>query len=224
MKVWVTRDEPDDGPLSTALRTRGLEVILEPVVQQRTVAEAADLLNELGSDDWLVLTSPYAIKAAACDAARVPRVAVVGESSRKLAEERGLRVDLVSPDGYGKRLFEELRARARGCKVCYLRSTLAKVPEAWPSVELRCPVLYETVSRDFDRGVIQRVDVAAVASPSAVRAIGPVDLPLASIGRTTSAAVRELGGEPWLEAATPNFESLAAAIAAQKGDSRHQRA
>ena len=54
--------------------------------------------------------------------------------------------------------------------------------------------------------------IAAVASPSAVAALGGIDVPLASIGRTTSAAIRRIGRQPAVEAAQPTFEDLAAAI------------
>jgi uroporphyrinogen-III synthase len=79
-------------------------------------------------------------------------------------------------------------------------------------VELISPVLYETVERGFDTTVVNRVDVVAVSSPSAIRAVGVVALPVASIGPTTSAAIRRLGMEPWVEAPAPSFESLAQAI------------
>ena len=227
MKVWVTRDEPSEGPLSTALRAKGLDVVLEPVLERQVVADAAALLGHLGPDDWLVLTSPYAIEAVAAvagQAARVPRVAVVAESSRRVAEARGLRVELVSPGGDGKSLFQELRGRVSAGKVCYPRSSLATAPAPWPGVELSCPVLYETTARAFDREVINRVDVVSVASASAVRAVGPLDLPFASIGGSTSAELRRIGRRPWVEADRPSFESLAAAIAAQAEASRHHRA
>ncbi|MBU0618247.1 MAG: uroporphyrinogen-III synthase [Planctomycetes bacterium] len=215
MRVWVTRDEPRDGPLSTALRDHGLLVVCEPVLERRVVAGALDVIAQLGPDDWLVLTSPYAIEAAACEAAKTPRVAVVAQPSRRAAEAHGMRVELVSSGGDGESLFRELRGKVTSGIVCYLRSSRAAMPESWPGVDLRCPVLYETTTRAFDRGVINRVDVVSVASPSAVLAVGPLDLPFASIGPTTSAAIRNLGREPWVEAPTPSFEALAVAIAAQ---------
>ena len=227
MRVWVTRDEPSDGPLSSALRSCGLGVVLEPVLERRVVAGAMEAIGRLRPDDWLVLTSPYAIEAfaeVAGQAARIPRVAVVAEPSRCAAEGRGLRVELVSPGRDGRSLFRELRRRITRGKVCYPRSSQAEVPPSWPGVELRCPVLYETITRSFNRKVVGGVDVVSVASASAVRAVGPVDLPFASIGPSTSAEIRSMGGEPWVEAPEPSFESLAEAIAAQATDSRHQRA
>ncbi len=224
MKVWVTRDERDDGLLSVALRACGLDVVFEPVVERRVVSEALDTIDLLGPDDWLVLTSPYAIEAATRKGTPTSRIAVIAEPSRRLAETLGLRVELVSSGGDGKSLFAELRTKATSGTVCYARSSLAEVPKPWPGIKLLAPILYETTSRVFDRRVHERVDIVAVASPSAVRSIGRVDLPFASIGPTTSAALRKLDIEPCVEAGTPSFEALAVAIADYANDSRHQRA
>ncbi len=216
MKVWVTRDEDSDGPLSSALRAVGLEVILEPVLERRVLTDAAQEIAQLGPDDWLVLASVYAIEAVATECpspARVPLVAVVGEASKKAALSKGLRVELVAEEGTGRSLFDKLRTIIQSGKVCYPRSSLASSPEPWGGIQLLTPVLYETVPRAFDRGLIERADIVCVVSPSAVRAVGSVDLPFASIGPTTSAAIRKLGKEPWLESPRPAFDALATAIA-----------
>lgn len=218
MRVWVTREEPADGPLCAALREHGLTAVLEPVIERCVVAEPAELLRELGPGDWLVLTSPFAIYAADCRAARVPNVAVVGEPSRQLAESLGLRVALVSPEPTGRSLWRTLRQRVSGARVCYPRSSQAPMPEGWPGVRLSAPILYETRERSFDRSVVGRVDVIAVASPSAVKAVGRQELPFASIGPTTTAALRRLGLEPWVEARPPSLPALAKAIAAAAGE------
>ena len=161
MRVWVTRDEPGDGPLSTALRAVQLTVVNEPVLERRVVNDAAQVLAQLGPDDWLVLTSVYAIEAVATHFARTPRVAVVGEASRRAAAAKGFRVEHVSSGGDAASLFEELRRKATRGKVCYPRSSLAEPPKACPVVELLAPVLSETFARAFDRRVIDRVDVVS---------------------------------------------------------------
>jgi uroporphyrinogen-III synthase len=213
MKVWVTRDEAANGPLSTALRETGLEPVVEPVIERRVLNDARDEIACLGPDDWLVLTSVYAVEAIAVGDGCAARVAVVAEASRRAALARGLRVELVSPDGTGKGLFRALAARVRGTTVLYPRSSRAVMPQLPAEVRVVSPVLYETAPRAWSRSVANGVDVVAVASPSAVRAVGPIDLPFASIGLTTTAALRESGIEPWVEASEPSFESLAKAIA-----------
>ena len=224
MKVWVTREEGKNGPLCRALEAVNLTPVLEPVIERRVVDDCAAILQGLGPDDWLVLTSPYAVESVAIEPARIPRVAVVGQPSRALAEAKGLRVELLSPKGSGVSLFEELRRRTNTGKVCYPRSSLVQAPEPWADVELLSPVLYETTERAFDRTVVDRVDVVAVASPSAVSAVGRIDLPFASIGPTTSDALRAIGIRPWVQAREPSFRSLAAAIADHASASGHHRA
>jgi uroporphyrinogen-III synthase len=214
MRVWVTRDETPDGPLGAALREAGLVPVLEPVITRRVVDGALADLARLGPDDWLVLTSPYAIDAVPAGAGGTPRVAVVGEPSRRRAEARGMRVELVGGGGAAA-LFRELASRAAGTTVLYPRSSLAAVPEMPEGVTLLCPVLYETAPRAFRPGVVAEVEVCAVASPSAVRSVGPVPVPFASLGATTTAALRDIGIAPWVEAPEPTFPALAAAIASR---------
>ena len=218
MRVWITRDETAGGPLSTALRDAGLSVLLDPVVERRILDDASHVIHSLGPGDWLVLTSVFAIDAVAGVPSRVPRLAVVGHASRDAALARGMRVDLVARGGTGQALFAELRELVHRGTVCYPRSSLAVPPDPWPGVSVLSPVLYETIPRAFDPTTVERADVVAITSPSAVDALGAVDLPCASIGPTTSAALRARGVEPWVEAAEPSFESLAAAIANRSAD------
>ncbi|NOS99057.1 MAG: uroporphyrinogen-III synthase [Phycisphaerales bacterium] len=220
MNVWVTRDEPPDGPLGAALRRRGLSPILEPVITRRLHTDCADELSRLGPDDWLVLTSAYAINAVALEPARVPRVAVIGDESRRAAETRSLRVELVSTRHDVADLFEQLRRRVPRGAVCYPRSSRAAPPPPWPGVAVDSPVMYETLPRSFDVSVLNRVDVITVVSPSAVDAIhqrcplNHIPQPFAAIGPATSAALRVCGVHPSLMAVAPSFDSLADAIAA----------
>jgi uroporphyrinogen-III synthase len=213
-RVWVTREEDEDGPLCSALREAGLTPVLEPVIGKRVVDDCYDEVAALGPDDWLVLTSPYALEVVAREPAKTPRVAVVGEPSAERARELGFRVELVG-EGTGASVWEELMPRAAGRRVCYPRSSKATPPETPDDVVLASPILYETTGRDFDRSVIERVHVIAIASPSAVRALGELlsRKPVASIGPVTSAAARELDVEPAIEAPQTSFPALADAIA-----------
>lgn len=213
MRVWVTREEEDDGPLCTALRERGLVPVLEPVFERAILSDLDDELRQLSREDWLVLTSVFAIEHIAVEPARVPRVAVVGQPSRKVASSRGLRVQLVGPGPGSEKLFKQVLPLARNHKLLYPRSSLAKVPWVPPDVDLRAPVMYETRPRSYNRNRLKKIDVIAVASPSAAKAVGGKDRPIASIGPTTSSALREMDVEPWVEAKSPTFEALAQAIA-----------
>jgi uroporphyrinogen-III synthase len=231
-RVWVTRDEGTDGPLCAALRSRGLEAVLERVIERRVVADVAPQLAQLGPSDWLVLTSPFAIESLPPGRWEC-RVAVVGEASRQSALARGLRVELVSENGSGAGLWGRLREMTSRGVVLHPRSGLATPPAAWGAVRIEAPVLYRTLIRDFDPSVARRVAAAAVASASAARAIiGVSGLPrVASIGPSTSAALRAGGVTPWVEAPAPTLDALAGGIAAgldqlrsDSGSSRHHRA
>jgi uroporphyrinogen-III synthase len=224
MRVWVTRDEKPGGPLSAALREAGLVPVLEPVIVRRVLGDGREEMARLKPTDWLVLTSEFAVEAIAAEAARIPRVAVVGEASRRAALARRLRVELVSEDGTAEGLFAALARCASGATLLYPRSSLAKAPDLPGGIRIISPVLYETAPRAWRPQITGEVDVVAVASPSAVRAVGPVDLPFASIGPTTTAALREAHIEPWVEAREPTFAALARAIADQADSSRNQRA
>lgn len=226
LRVWATRDEPPGGPLCEALEAAGLIAVHEPVLERHSVGDAGSEIAQLGDDDWLVLTSPYAVRSIDADAARRSgaKIAVVGPATEKAAQERGLTVDLLGP-GDGAGLFEMLAVWAQGRTICYPRSSLAKPPELPDDIIVSSPVIYENTPRNFDRSVIDRIDVVAVASASAVRAIGRIDRPFASIGPATSKAIREIGLAPWAQAAEPSFEALARAIVDQSAaDSANQRA
>ncbi len=226
MKVWVTRDEEPGGPLSAALTGVGLDVVCERVISRFAAPDwDSDHVEALGEADLLVLTSVYAIELlAGLTGHRAMGVAVVGEVSRKVAEAAGFRVAFVANDGSVRSLFADLRREFCTGRVCYPRSAQAQEQTSWRDVTVACPILYDTVARDFDRSVIQRVEMVAVASPSAVRAIGSIDLPFASIGPTTSTALGEFGITPVVEAPERSFASLATAIASYASDARHQRA
>ena len=225
VRVWVTRDEPAGGSLCAAVEACGLQAIHEPVLVRRAVSDARREIESLTGQDWLVLTSPYAARSIDANAARRAgvRIAVVGPSTEAETERLGLAVHLLGP-GNAEGLFSLLAKQAQGRTVCYPRSSLVEPPSFPDGIALVSPILYETVPRAYDRSVVERVDVIAVASASAVRVIGQADKRFASIGPATSRAVRELGLDIWIEAPEPSFEALARAIADQLAASRDQRA
>jgi uroporphyrinogen-III synthase len=218
-RIWVTRDEPPGGELAAALRRAGLVPVCEPVLERRLVADPTPFLVGLGPDDWLVLTSAFAAEAIPAQSVRC-RVAVVGPSTRQAAARRGLHVAFECPEGTGEALWSTLLPRIKpSATICYPRSSLAHPPTipAGLGVRLLAPILYETTPRDFDRSIVRRVDIVAVASPSAAEALADLrtHLPCASIGPTTSTALRRHHIQPWLEASPHTFVALAGAIAAK---------
>lgn len=214
-RVWATRDEPADGPLCGALRRAGLEPVCLPVVRRRVVADLSADVRSLGPDDWLVLASPYAIEALGWIEIGA-RVAVVGESSRHAAEHAGMRVALTSPDGTGAALWDAVAASiGRARRVLYPRSSLSSPPGTVGGVVVESPVLYRTEPIKVEPAAVRGLTIAALASPSAAREVVRIAPSVrgASIGPTTSAALRGAGIEPWVEAPTSSFDALAGAIA-----------
>ena len=214
-RVWVTRDEGEDGPLSKALRAAGRTPVLEPVVEVAALMGPDDFvvpMTDLERKDWLVLTSARAVAALPRIGTRA-RVGVVGPATRKAAEALGLEVSLESSDGTGAGLWKEIDRRAvRGARIFFPRSDIAEVPRL-TGVQMTAPAAYGTRARAFDETVVTRVDAAAFASPSAVRAAEHVlrgtKLVTLSIGPTTSDALLALRVFDVREAQSPTFAALA---------------
>ena len=224
LTVWVTRDEAHDGPLAAALGHVGLAVRVEPVVRRAVAADPQQLVAHLTDRDWLVLTSPFAARAMSCAAARTPRVAVIGESTKAAAASSGMNVALTATSASRDVLFAELRRTARDGIICYPRSSQATPPTAWAGVQMESPVLYHTEPCRFDRSVMEIADIAVFTSASAVRCVGRMELPAAAIGPRTAAALRAMGIRVVVTSPVRRFAVLAEAIAGYARSSRHHRA
>ncbi len=236
MRVWVTRDELPDGPLSSALGALGLGVIHAPVIKRSLVADPAALLADMRDGDWLVLTSPFTIRSIPADIAARANIAVVGEASRMAADERGFTVAFSPSTPTGESLFQELAARViaagstigksgpgNAVRIWYPRSAAADAPTLPNSITCISPILYETAPIAYDKTLTCEADMIALASPTAVRSIDTIDASCACIGPTTTAALAARGITPAVIASRPTFKELAAAIQTFR-ESRHQRA
>jgi len=101
MRLLVTRPEPDNERTAAALRVRGHEVMLAPLLRVDTIADA-----ELGAGPWaaILITSANGARAIAKHArhrelASLP-VLAVGEASAAAARSAGFN-DVTSADGDG---------------------------------------------------------------------------------------------------------------------------
>ncbi len=219
LRVWVTRDESEGGPLSRALRNAGVDVLLEPVLERRVVDELPVDFESLCENDWLVLTSAFAVDALPEHMLHTPKLAAVGPATKNALEARGARCALMGPGPGVDALFTSLRRKSPTGRVVYARSNLADVPTSHGFSSFSAPIVYETTRRAFDFDRVSSATVIAVTSPSAVSALKNETRPFASLGPTTSRAVQSAGHELWVEAPTPSLEALAQAIV-----ERHQRA
>ena len=229
--VVVTRDEGADGPLSSALFTRGARVVSYPTIAIQAPQDPAPLdeaLADLSRYDWLVFTSAHAVEAACTRPAwsqawsrssTRPRVAAVGATTSAALARFGLAAVLAA------------QGRPR---VLWPRSNIARpeLPEALrrAGASLTAPVAYRTVPEGAERAAaILRlleagaIDAFAFMSPSSARNLAAAlergDLRMlsgrvvvASIGPTTTTALRALGAPPDVEASERTAEGLAACL------------
>ncbi|MEL6498424.1 MAG: uroporphyrinogen-III synthase [Planctomycetota bacterium] len=215
-RVWVTRDETDDGPLSRAIRGHGFDVETAPLLRTEQLSDGEAALRSLSPGDWLVLTSPQALRSVSALAISLGlRTAVVGEASRRIAEARGFRVALTAPEASAKDLWNSLRPLVQGQRVCFLKSEHAPLPES-PLQDFISETIYRMVPVMVDPAVVTRCTVVAFTSPTAVTAclgqFGGVPLPAACIGATTESCATHLGANILCVPRIPSLNALASEI------------
>lgn len=132
--VVVTRPEGADGPLSSLLRQHGARVLLAPTLEigaPRQSGPMDEAVARIESYDWIVLTSARAVAALA---ERLPgppvgpRIATVGPSTTRAAEEAGWSVRLEGPGSGGAALADALlqSGAESGTRVLFPRSSRAR--------------------------------------------------------------------------------------------------
>lgn len=229
----VTRPEPTDGPLSTALTAAGFTVVHAAalsIVPDPDAPTAADVDRH----DWAVWTSVAAVDAVAPQPGAV-RHAAVGTATAAALQARGIVPELTGVGG-GASLADALVHRigpaASTTTVLYPRSersdgVLATRLRA-AGVTVDAPVAYRIGPGDAT-AVVAALSAGPVvvtfASPSAVTGVtdavahdaaardGLARTRCVSIGPTTSAALVRAGRTPDAEAIEPTFTALARAAA-----------
>lgn len=245
LSVLVTRPRTQAGPFMRRLKALGARPLPAPLVKTVPPASWAELdacLRRLGSYDAVVFASGNAVRSFFSRARAVlrrrppppPAVYAVGPATARALKAAGWTGALL-PDSFDGANLARRMGRVRGLKVLFPRSAIGR--EELPRRLLRAgarldlPVAYRTLpdaagTRALRRAARTGFDWAAFASPSAVRAfaaaLGPrgtartlASTRTASIGPSTSGALRALGAEPSVEAAPSTSEGLAAAIAAK---------
>lgn len=227
-RVLVTRAPHQAGSLNAALTARGAEPVACPVLRIDTVP--ADV-PDLGAFDWLVLTSPNAVRhlagALSDDSLGVPRIAVVGPGTAATAREYGWRVDLLPDTATGEGLAAAFVGVGvtDGTRVLRVRGDLAPTTVEDTLIALGADVaivtLYRTVSVPPPPEAVAavaegRADAVTFASGSAVtaflKAFPDVDLLAACLGPVTAAAARQAGWRRLATAAEPTSEALVEAL------------
>jgi uroporphyrinogen III methyltransferase/synthase len=229
--VAVTRARPQASALAARLRELGATVIEAPAIRVRPLAPA---LPDLSAYDLLCVTSPNGAHAlferlghAGLDARALAgrTVAAIGPGTARALAEHGIHPDVVPERAVAEGLAEALGGidvrRALIVRGAEGRDVLPDALRA-RGAEVDLLILYETVAEPLDEASARAAataDYVTFTSASTVRhflaAAGALDGPrVASIGPATSAALREAGLEPQLEADPHTPDGLVAALVA----------
>jgi uroporphyrinogen III methyltransferase/synthase len=237
--IVVTRPQHQAGPLAASLRELGADVVETPairIVPPEDWGPVDAALDRLEDFDWVVFTSVNAVEAFfGRVSAQLPsslHVAAIGPKTAESLRRRGVTPDVVPERFIAEDVYRALSARGdlTGKKFLLPRADIAR--EALPRLlrdagaDVDVVTIYRTVpAREEIRRAAElvaegKVDVVTFTSGSTVRGffeeIDPKRLeekPLAaSIGPITSAALREVGVAPRIEAETYTTEGLTEAI------------
>jgi uroporphyrinogen III methyltransferase/synthase len=225
--IAVTRARAQASALAARLRELGAAVVEAPAIRVEALrAEVPDLT----AYDLLCVTSPngvHELMARVRDARALagPTIAVIGPGTARALREHGIEPDVVPSRSVAEGLVEAL------ADVPVRRALIARAEEARDilpnalrerGAEVDVLPLYRTVAEPLDdgaRAAALGADYATFTSASSARffhaAAGTLAGPrLVSIGPATSAALRELGFAPDVEAADHTPDGLVAALLA----------
>jgi len=223
--VAVTRARAQASALAARLRSLGAEVVEAPAIRIEPLE--ADVPG-LAGYDLLCVTSPNGAeellrRVRDARALAGPVIAAIGPGTARALRERGIEADVVPERAVAEGLVEALRdvpvRRALIARAAEGRDVLPDALRA-RGAEVDVLALYRTVAEPLDaaaRAAALGADYATFTSASSARffhaAAGTLAGPrLVSIGPATSAALRELGFEPDVEAANHTPDGLIEAL------------
>jgi uroporphyrinogen III methyltransferase/synthase len=234
--IAVTRARAQASALAERLRELGARVVEAPAIRVEPLEADVPVL---ATYDLLCVTSPngaHELMRRVHDARALagPRIAVIGPGTARAMREHGIEPDVVPPRSVAESLVEALAG------VPVRRALIARAEEARDvlpgalrerGAHVDVLALYRTVAEplgDGARAAALGADYATFTSASSARffhaAAGTLDGPrLVSIGPATTAALRELGFEPALEAEDHTPDGLVAALVADAAATRAGR-
>jgi uroporphyrinogen-III synthase len=193
VRVLVGRARHQAASLSSELRKLGADVLEIPFIEirkPRFFQPLDDALRNLGSYDWLILTSVNGVEAMWARLAKLHRtrrslrhlqVAAIGPATKKAIEKRGVKVDVVPEEYVAESVVKSLRRKVRGKRVLLVRAKVARdvIPRELRKAGAEVDVVeaYETVvpksSRTRLRAALKnqkhRPDVITFTSSSTVK-------------------------------------------------------
>jgi uroporphyrinogen III methyltransferase / synthase len=229
--VAVTRARPQACALAARLRALGSTVIEAPAIR----IEALDAeLPDLAAFDLLCVTSPNGARrllelARDARALAGPAIAAIGPGTADALRAGGIAADIVPQRAVAESLVEALAQRpVRRALIARAEQARDVLPDALRQrgAEVEILALYRTVPAPLEGAALHAAlgaDYLTFTSASAVRffldaAGAPGDgSRLVSIGPITTAALRERGLAPHVEAAEHTPDGLIAALLADAG-------
>jgi uroporphyrinogen-III synthase len=214
MRAIVTRPAEQARPLVAALRERGFEPVLCPLIDTEPIDDGP---IEVGGYDWVIVTSANgAAELARRRTGRLPKVAAVGEATAAALSGIGIRADFVPTDASQEGLLSEL-PRPVG------RALFVGAEGARRLLAERLPAEFRAVYRTVElTPPVPQGDLVLLASASAARAWARLGspLPAISIGPQTTAAASAAGLDVVAEAETRDADGLVDSAAAWRDSSR----
>jgi uroporphyrinogen III methyltransferase / synthase len=223
--IAVTRARAQASALAARLRELGASVVEAPAIRVEPLE--ADV-PDLSAYDLLCVTSPngaHELLGRVRDARDLagPRIAVIGPGTARALRDHGIEADVVPSRSVAEGLVEALGALpVRRALIARAEEARDVLPDALRArgAEVDILPLYRTVAEPLDeraRAAALGADYATFTSASSVRffhdAAGTLAGPrIVSIGPATSAALRDLGFEPGVEAADHTPDGLIAAL------------
>ncbi len=138
VRILVGRARHQAGSLSCELRKLGAEVLEIPFIEIRKPRSFKPLdsaLKNLGSYDWLILTSVNGVEALweRMQKLRLTKrnfkhlhVAAIGPATKKALEQRGIEVHVMPKEYVAESVVRSLRRRVKGNRVLLVRAKVAR--------------------------------------------------------------------------------------------------
>jgi uroporphyrinogen III methyltransferase/synthase len=231
--VAVTRARAQASGLAARLRALGAEVVEAPAIR---IAALEGPAPDVQRYDLVCVTSPNGVRllferlaATGLDARALARarVAAIGPGTAASLREHGVIADVIPEQFVAEGLVDALRdipvTRALVARAAEARDVLPEALRA-RGAEVDVVALYETLAEPLTAAQLDAVgaaDYVTFTSSSTVRfffdAAGErlrPDTKLVSIGPVTSAALRERGLEPHVEASRHDIDGLVDALVA----------
>jgi uroporphyrinogen-III synthase len=206
VRIALTQAPPGAERMAAALRGRGLDVVVCPLVRVEPLDGGPLAASQY---DWVVVTSRNAVAPLLARTRGLPRVAAIGPGTAEALREQGVEPDFIPRQATQEGLAAELPrpvgrvlfAAAEGARDVIVRELGADFVPLYRTVPLRPEPFPD-------------VDLVLLASASAARAFAALALerPCVAIGPVTAAEAAEVGLAVLAEAETPTAEGVAAAV------------